>query len=357
MTNKAKISGWDFYGSSRSKHGFLPERGIHYITGPDDDVNMAIAAELAVAVAAGDVGGGLSAPDENGVRHAKGGFFGQPIGGQGAVVVLTTRKDAMERAVEAAGLARGVTAPLPIAYAAPRNDAMARALAAGEFRLAVLRDALGDPALVIVDGLNAATRMRHDAVRGLTAVEEFFAAPVFVLAAEPLGVPSAHDSSALAVAGGVVTFRPASGEGWARKFAVERIRLLDGEANVVRPGEAADLAPKVTKAPKAAEQIVRGPNIVKRVVLALTGNSIGEAERARWPGHDFVTSVGGAVDAVQAASADGVTEIVIVASHRGGDVRAEAHRVMTALHSAGLTDFALVRVSDVQLLDPHAVAA
>jgi len=319
---------------------------------------MAIAAELAVAVAAGDVCGGLSEPDQDRVRHANGGFFGKAIGSRGPVAILTTRKTAMERAIEAAALARGVMASLPIAIAAPRGDSMARALVSGEFRLAALRDAMGDPALVIVDGLSAATRSRQDAVRGLTGLEEFFAAPVFVLAAEPLGVPSAHDSSNLTVSDGVVTFSPAAGEGWARAFTLDRVKLLDGEADAVRSGEAVALTPKPTvKAPKPAEVIVRQPKVIQRIVLAMTGHAIAEAERARWPGHEFVNSIGGAVESVRAASADGVTEITVVASHRGGDVRAEARRVETALQSGNLTDFAMVRVSDVQLLDPHAVAA
>lgn len=358
MKMKTKISGWDFHGSGHTEHGFLPERGVHYICGADDAANMAIAANLAVAVAAGDVGGGLSEPDEDGVRHALGGFFGKAVGCQGAVAVLTTRKAAMQRAIDAAALARGVTAPLPIVFAAPR-DSMASALVSGELRLPTLRDTMEDNLLlVIVDGLSASPRARQDVVRGLKALEDFLGCAVFVVGREPLGIPSAHDSSTLEVADGVVTFHSAAGEGWAHKFSLDRIRLLDGEADSARPSEAIALAPKpAARAPKPAEQIVRAPKIVKRVVLAMTGNSIGDAERARWPEHGFVRSVEEAVKAVQASSADGVTEIAVVASHRGGDVRTEARRVTTALHSANLTDFAVVRVSDLRLLDPHAAAA
>jgi hypothetical protein len=65
------------HGSRYDGHSFIPARGFHYIVGPLEDANMAVAAHLAVSVSAGDVGCGLSAPDKDGVRHALGGFFGK----------------------------------------------------------------------------------------------------------------------------------------------------------------------------------------------------------------------------------------------------------------------------------------
>lgn len=359
MNTNAKVSGWNFYGSGRDKYNFLPERGFHYITGPYDDANMAIAAELAVSVAAGDVGGGLSEPDQEGVRHAMGGFFGLPTGAAGGVAILTHRPAAMERAVEAAARSRGVTAPLPIAFAAPRGDSMARALAHGEFRLSALREAMGDNLLlVIVDGLSASPRSRQDVVRGLTGLEDFLACAVVIMAAEPFGVPSAHESSELEVANGVVTFHPAAGEGWARKFTLDRIRLLDGEADAVCPGEAVAFTPKPAKALKAGKVVASlpEPKIEQNVILALGGYGLHPGEAKRWPaGAIFVRSQ---QDAVAAASAvEGLTQIIIVRDHADKAVlHIEEGRLRSAI-GRNLERRVIVTVSDKMLIDPYSDAA
>lgn len=358
MNTNAKVSGWNFYGSGRDKYNFLPERGFHCITGPYDAANMAIAAELAVAVAAGDVGGGLSERDKDGMRATLGGFFGKPTGAPGGVAILTCRHDAMARAIEAAALARGAAGALAIAIAALRTG-MARSPTAGELRLPALREAMRDNiALVIIDGLSVSTRARYETVQSLASIEDYLACAVFVIAANPIGIPSPHDSSELEVANGVVTFHPAAGEGWARAFSLDRIRLLDGEELAVRPGEAVAFTPKATKAlikapkPMAAPE----PKIEQHVILALGGYGLHPGEAKRWPaGAIFVREP---KDAVAAASAvEGVTQITLVRDHADKAVLHIEQARLEAAIGRNLERRVVVKVSDKVLLDPHASAA
>jgi hypothetical protein len=358
MNTKTKLQDWTLHGS-RHNDGSLPERGFHNIVGPYDDMNMAVAAHLAVSVSAGDVGCGLSAPDKDGVRHALGGFFGKLTGAPGGVAIITNRPDAMARAIEAAALARGAAEALPIAIAALRAG-MARSPTVGELRLPALRDAMGDNiALVILDGLSSSTRARYETVQSLASIEDYLACAVFVIAADLIGIPSPHDSSTLEVGNGVVSFHPAEGEGWERAFTLDRIRLLDGEAVAVRPGEAVAFTPKSTKALIKAVKVVvplPEPKIEQHVVLALGGYNLHPGEAKRWPaGSIFVRQTR---DAVAAASAvEGLTEITIVRDHADKAVlHIEEARLRTAI-GRNLEKRIIVKVSDKTLIDPYSDAA
>jgi hypothetical protein len=68
--------------------GILPSRGVHALTGTDAQTNLAIAADLAVALAAGPIGCGLGLPDAKGVRTSLAGFFGQLAAGPCGVALI-----------------------------------------------------------------------------------------------------------------------------------------------------------------------------------------------------------------------------------------------------------------------------
>jgi hypothetical protein len=60
--------------------GILPARGLHVLTGNDARINIALAADLAVALASGQFGCALCPPDADGVRASLAGFFGSQVG-------------------------------------------------------------------------------------------------------------------------------------------------------------------------------------------------------------------------------------------------------------------------------------
>jgi hypothetical protein len=93
---------------------------------------LALATDLAVALAAGPLGCSLGVPDAEGVRASLAGFFGQPVGEpSGVAIVASGSRSATLASVQAAALARGVTAALPIAVTSTAGD-MARAISGGD---------------------------------------------------------------------------------------------------------------------------------------------------------------------------------------------------------------------------------
>jgi len=349
MTKRSKD--WDFHGESEQDEliaGLLPSRGVHHLIA-DKEVSRSLAGEIAVAVAGGVLAGGLSEPDAVGRRRSTSGFFGCATGEPKGVAVIGATD---RRTVIAASLARGVRTALPIALSRARtSDLLSVQLHRMRHEMA------GGVGLVIV----AADFSRPGEIQRVAAYRSDDYALLVIAPQEPPAALMEPNSHVLRVMNDALHLeRPATLNGWKREFALETIIFPQGEAQIVKPNLFGAEPPiVVVRAAPAlvASQPAPEPKITQRVVFAMTGNSIGEAERARWPGHYFAQSVAEAVKAAQAASADGVTEITVVASHRGGDAAGEARRVETALHAANLTAHAIVRVSEKQLLDPHAVAA
>jgi hypothetical protein len=78
-----KIAGETLHGETAPTKllaGILPASGLHALTGHDARINSALAADLAVALAAGPIACGLSLPDADGVRASLGRFFGSQVG-------------------------------------------------------------------------------------------------------------------------------------------------------------------------------------------------------------------------------------------------------------------------------------
>lgn len=60
--------------------GILLAPGVHPLVGNDALINISLAAEMVVALAAGSLACGLSQPDADGIRRSLGGFFDSPVG-------------------------------------------------------------------------------------------------------------------------------------------------------------------------------------------------------------------------------------------------------------------------------------
>lgn len=102
---------WTKHGESAQTSllaGIMPRSSIHFLTGPEKSGRTSIAADIAVAIAAGDVGCGLSAPDKSGVRTSLAGVFGHATGAPAGVAIITEERNvgAIGNAIHAAALER-----------------------------------------------------------------------------------------------------------------------------------------------------------------------------------------------------------------------------------------------------------
>ena len=79
--------------------GVIARAGIHFLTGAKQvrrsSGRSTIAADLAVALAAGDVGCGLSALGKSGVRTSLSGFFGHATGAPAGVAIIADPRHAV----------------------------------------------------------------------------------------------------------------------------------------------------------------------------------------------------------------------------------------------------------------------
>ncbi|QGM97706.1 hypothetical protein [Methylocystis parvus] len=355
MNTKTGVHGWRHYGESPYSasgspysalvSGVLPARGIHFLVVKDKTSARAVVADLAVAVAAGHVGCGLSEPDAKGKRHDMAGFFGLTVGAPKGVAVVGGTDF---RGTRAASLARGVTSPLPIAFSeAKQSDVV------GTQIHRMRRETAGGVALVIL----AADFSGPGAIQ---AVVDYRSDDYALLVVAPQEPPSAlveADTHVLRVtADAIELVRPESINGWRRGFTLEAIRLISGEAQIVRPDRSNAQPPIVITRAEPIPAAAPEPEIAQHVILALGGYGLHPGEAKRWPaGAIFVRET---KDAVAAASAvDGVTQITLVQDHA---TKAVLHIEQSRLESAigrDLEKRVIVKVSDKQLLDPYCDAA
>lgn len=345
---------WTYHGAPPATSllaGILPRNGIHFLIGAEKSGKSSVAADIAVAVAAGDVGCGLSAPDSGGARASLAGFFGHAVGAPAGVAIITDPKHAesISSAINAAALARGVTGSLPISWIASNRLHSADGLRDMAGR--VSRHLDGE-SLVIIDEIDFADPEMSLSVQ---AIQRAAKCAVLVVCKKPLTSLLGADSIILETSDGVLTLaKSASGEPWAREFSLDRIILGDAEAVAVRSGKVAAFAPRYLYIMPAAPAPKLEPEkpIVARIVLAMSGAKITDEERARWPGYDgFVRNIGDAVLAVEHNQANGRTEILIAEPARGWDVRVEARRLETELKTKGLLDSAIINVAKQRMLE------
>lgn len=346
------MTNWTHHGNSIAPQlaGALPRQGVHFLIGDEGSGRSPIAADLAVAIAAGDVGCGLSQPDSGGARRSLAGFFGHAAGAPANVAIIADTRHAasISNAISAAALARGVVGALPISWASSNRFNSADGVRAMAAHVARHGEVLS---LVIVDELDFTD---PEMALSVIAIQRSARCAVLVVCKEPPASLIVGETAVLETSNGVLTLaKPASGETWAREFSLDRIMVGDAEALAVRPGKVAAVAPSFKYVARTAPAPKSEPErpIVARVVLAFGADKITNAERARWPGFDgFVKHIGEAVLMVEQNSAKGRTEIIIAEPARGWDVREEAQRLETELKTKGLLDAALVSVAKQRLL-------
>lgn len=346
------MTNWTRHGRSPTPllAGVLPRTGVHFLIGDEKSGKSSIAADLAVAIVAGDVGCGLGAPNSGGARRSLAGFFGHAAGAPSGVAIIADTRHAasISNAIDAAALARGVVGALPISWITSNRLNSADGLRDMAGHVSRHGDVLS---LVIIDEVSFA-----DPEIGLSvlAIERSARCAVLVICKEPPASLVLPATAVLETSNGVLTLaKAASGEQWAREFSLDRIMLGDVEAVAIKPGKVAAVAPNFKYVAPAVPVPTSEPErpIVSRVVLIVSGDRRTSEERARWPGFDgFARSIGDAVLAVELNSAKGRTEIVIAEPARGWDVREEAQRLETELKTKGLLDAALVSIAKQRLL-------
>jgi hypothetical protein len=263
----------------------------------------------------------------------------------------------LRAAIEASALARGVTGHLPIVLWPVHGDFVA-AKQDGSIRWHEAKDALGGglDLIVIADASFGQSHEHRKLVLALAAVTSAVNCPVLVSVGE---LPSSQADCAEVIlettvddSGNVLTLAK-SGDGakWSRKFSFERISLGGVETRVIKPGAPTEFRP-FHPAPAPAPAPVPEPElpIVSRLVYPITGDTITDAERARWPGHGWVFSQSEIISAVEGNKNLGRTEIVIAFGSMGGSAQPEVNRIKTALLGAELAKFAIVTASEQRLL-------
>lgn len=353
-----KIPGWTLYSEPAPTAllaSIMPAQGVHVLAGHDAATDAALAADLAVALAAGDVGCGLGLPDANGVRATLSGFFGQRCGEPVGVAILASNRTAMERTVEAAAKARGTAASLPIAIA--QTDGDLQTLINGTCAVHRVRDGLPRALrLVIIEAGASATSARRAAVRGAALAAESVGgcAVLVVTQCGPAGLAdvggvvmeATADSLALAQA-------PEGVAGWTRAFKTQRILLAGGgEALAIQPGAVQPHKPRWKAIPPfvASAPVVKPePEITERYVSFVTGRNLGPDELAPWTGFHVVRDEHDALPAAEDADEGGVREIILVpntrdATGREADIR--RLRLEQEAKTRGVDGRVVIRVSE-----------
>jgi hypothetical protein len=352
-----KIQGFTTHGETENPQllaGIFPAKGIHALVGTDAATNAALASDLAVALAAGAVACGLGMPDVDGARSSLSGFFGQRVGEPVGVAIIASSKTRMVKQVEAAALARGVNAALPIAIASPVGD-LARAITNGELALyRPLNELPRRLALVIIEAGIPADPIRRAALVGaLLAAESVTGVPVLLISTDsPAGLADA-DSTVLEATTDTLSLAqaPAGVAAWTRAFSTSRIILASGEALAIQPGATLPHRPRwkaVKPAAVATPAPAQEPEITSRHVIFVTGRHLEPAELAPWDGYKIERNE---FDALPKANDDapGVRLVVIVPTER--DARNEEagirrFKLQQEARARGVESRVLIRISE-----------
>lgn len=339
-----KVLGWKFAGEVPHNdivQGIIPSSGMTFLVAPNEDERRAIVADLAVAVAGGNVGAVV--PD--GKKPGDGwrldsGFLRIATCDACGVAIIGACGDGD---IKAAMAWRGVKANPPIAVStAPKNDIVSA-------RLHDLRHEI-NVGLVIV----AADWSRgvDEIKRVLNYLGDF--AALVVSATEPPATMIRDGSRVLRVADGSLTLsHPATATPWARSFTLEPVRMTSGQAHGVRStGDAASVpqfAPVAPDAPQPREAYA-GHVVCWRSVFGLH-----PSEPSRWPeGAHFEEQP---FEAARAASEiDGRVQIIVALGPESKlDPKEERRRVRTACEQFKISDRVDVGLAARTLLDARDV--
>ncbi|MCW2284938.1 hypothetical protein M2323_002935 [Rhodoblastus acidophilus] len=352
-----KIQGWTTHGETAQTKllaGILPPRGIHALTGPDAATNTALAADLAVALAAGDVGCGLGLPDANGTRASLAGFFGNSIGEPGGVAIIAANRGKMAAAVEAAALARGVTVALPIAIASASGDL--RGLTDGTVQLYRVRDELPRHLrLLIVEAGVSHDPIRRSALHSALTIAESVCgcAVLFVTQDWPAGIAGAESVVLEAATDRLTLAQPPVGvAGWTRAFRTSRILLAGREAIAIQPGAILPHTPNwkavaPAAAPVPAAEVER--EVTSRAVIFVTGRALTQEEIAPWAAYRNVRNEVDALPNAGEPNDGGVREIVIVPNdrdHRAQEAEIRRFKLEQEAKSRGVDGRVVIKISE-----------
>jgi len=325
--------------------GVLPRSGLHYLTASDVQAKDAVIADLATAAASDIVAYGLSSPDAAGARSSLSGFFGHPVGSATPVAIITSadRADSLSRAVQANALARGVCRPIPIAVlglagvgSGHLTGAHARVAELAEWMQAEHGVSLG---LVVLD-----LALPHGELNA-------FKRPDRAVLVAGDAAPAALDGVIIEVAADRLTVaKPATGEPWAREFALEAVRVEGLDALTVRPGKDVEPSP-VWQAAKPAARKVVAPTpelpIVDRYALIVSRGELGTALRNKWllEGYEIVQSEQAALPKVGEIEG-GKREIIVAGEDQlPSELRARATRLEWEAVARGVREDIIVRVA------------
>lgn len=326
MSNK-----WSLHGESSVNQiaAALPAGRVHFIvpTHPRSHEDL-VAADLAVAAAAGAHGCTLGTGGANGRRASMAGFFGMSAGAPVAVAVATDfhHAQSMSHGVEAAAAARGVSSALPIAFASTRGD-IAAALISGGFAWHDAAARLGrSPQIVIINRLEfGAEGARSRAARGLVQTQGVLASSAIVVVAD--AVPPELITAGTVIFetdGSALTLVRSPVGRWAKAFDLVAVEIAGEEASAIRPGldvgfdEAWVASHAEPPAPVAPKPPAPEPEPTVRFAVLPTGRKLSADELAPWAGHRLVTDETAAVPSRAEAAREGLREITIVPSDQDG---------------------------------------
>lgn len=337
-----KISGWKLMGESATHDlvaGVLPANGMHFLACENDDTRKAIVADLAAAIASGNIANLV----QDGKKSTDGwrlesGFLGLATGERKGVAIVGA---ATWNDVKAAAAWRGQD-DLPIAVSTSHLSDIV------SVRLHDLRHEI-NVGLVIV---HADWSRGVGEIRRILNYRGDFAVLV-VSADEPPANVIQADSRVLRVADGSLTLaHPKTAAPWARSFSLEAIKIEGGKAHGVRAGSEGASAPEFVMAAPEAPAPQEQPGYAGAIIYtvgALYGLHPSEAQR--WPeGAIFVEKP---QDVARAAKdIDGRVQVIVaLAPDSKCDPNEERRRVQTACALASVGERVDVGLATRTLLD------
>jgi hypothetical protein len=346
--------GWIQHGDSDQRDlvkMLLPERGVHFMVSKDSGATRALTAEMAVAVAGGELPSLQNGGGEN-FRLLRG-FMNLPVGKPRAVAVVgATDRDH----INVAAALRCVTTQLPIYV---RADAK-RELAANGFGYKLRENNI---ALVIV-------AMNLGEKDGLDLARQYgiFANETCVL----IVTPSEPPKHLLSPATRVMRIVDGMGEGhlalevegeaiesgWGRDFSLEAVDMGDDRvAWIVRVESSSSQPPVARRAAPEAPQAKHELVYAGHVVYWRSGYGLHPLEAERWPEGAIFAEQPQDV-ALAAKEIDGRVQVIVaLAPDSKCDPNEERRRVQTACALASIGERVDVGLASQTLLDARDVRA
>lgn len=243
-----KVTNWKLHGEATTRDliaGLLPSSGMHFIVCENDDERRAIVADMAVAIASGNVANIVQEAKKAEGWRVEGGFLGLQTGERKGVAIIGAAK---QSDMAAAAAWRAIKSPLPIAVSTALKDDVVSA------RLHDLSDGIRPTPLGLVV-VSANWSRGVEEVRRILNFGNGSWATIVVSAEAPPTTMIRDGSRVIRVADRSLSLaHPATVTPWSRSFGLEAISINGERAWGVRASAEAASVPEIVMAAPDAPQ-------------------------------------------------------------------------------------------------------